>query len=335
MDEKHHTNDRKVTPDGAGMELPLAKASAIASATLWFKQGLALIEQQRWAEAIPHFDRALQLDERHAGAWALRGAAHAGVQDFAAALADAERALALAAAGAPFPARLIPPVVELQARSLYQLGRDEDALERLAELQRLEPPTTFQWALLGDTHRALQQHQEAISAYHQLVTHPQRNSLRSATSVVSWLTIAQYLFDQRAYHDALEASHLAVQVDPEQVNGWELQAQVWLALEQPEEALAAASRALTMDARSFAGWVMRARAACALRHDSEAHDAYEHARALVPTDDRRWSQLVSEEANMLFRLGRLKAWAAFLDVKNRQKLGLPQQGVGPEDEHGA
>ncbi|MGH2501345.1 MAG: tetratricopeptide repeat protein [Ktedonobacterales bacterium] len=278
--------------------------SADESADSWFKRGATLFNQQLFREAVPFFDRALTLDGHLTSAWALRGASRFGLSEYAAALPDVEYALALAKGAKPLGMAVFTRLLQLHAETLFRLGQYTKALGSFAELQRLGSLTAYKWTLLGDTYRALKHPKDAVAAYHQALTHPERDRLIDSITGAAWVSVAQVFLEQNDNVDALEASQLALRADPELVRGWGLQSQALRSLHRPAEALTAAQHALDLNPPYVYGWVMKAKALQMLKRYDDARDAYQQAQRLLQPQTREWNGVLRDVLLMLLLAGR-------------------------------
>jgi tetratricopeptide (TPR) repeat protein len=125
-------------------------------------RGKALVAQQKYAEALPLFERATQLASNHVEAWYNRGRALGNLGRPQEALAAYDRALALDPQYAP--------AWGSKGGALQQLGRSQEALATCDRALVLDPNLAMAWANKGSALSSLKRYEEALAAYERATT---------------------------------------------------------------------------------------------------------------------------------------------------------------------
>src|SRR5690606_11515081 len=149
-----------------------AKLTSIGTADALFRHGEVLAVHQLWHDAVSAYTRALALDGTNANAWYGRARAHQEIASFAAAVADARRAVALTAAATHAHGRRYR---HLLVRVLGQSFADGDRQPLTTALARwrfaFEHGDMLAGYLLAEHHARIgsdQQHEVLLSLYREL-----------------------------------------------------------------------------------------------------------------------------------------------------------------------
>lgn len=113
--------------------------------------------QERWADAIKHFDQALKLDPHNSDAWRERAHCRYCLNNFSAAISDARESL-----------RLYPEKAESMntlGLSLFYGGHRDEGLATLRRCRELHPDNASAHANIGFCLQAMELHREAAESF--------------------------------------------------------------------------------------------------------------------------------------------------------------------------
>ena len=282
-----------------------------------FRIGLSHYNQQRFEEALPYFDRAIQGDHSLGKAWAFRGATYIALeQDPTLVVRDLDHALTL----------LEPPIDENSRRmrglllgfrgaALCLLHRYAEAATGFEDARQYRLLPAWLSIRQGESYRALGQNQLAIAAYRRALEDPQRER----ATPDSWLQTAEALLELGDYPAAVDATRVAIERQPENALIWALQARALLALKRYQECLDSIERALAIDDQSYFAWGVKGAAARGLKRYEEAREAYHHAHMLALESPQARGPNIIGEFRMLLRLGRFgAAWRLAIGEAERR-----------------
>jgi tetratricopeptide (TPR) repeat protein len=227
-----------------------------ANANAWLNLGMTLSILDRESEALPAFERAIMLDPTDLTAWVFKGMALSGLDRGAEAMAVIDRALAL------------DPTDEdsLKAKELLISKREalEDALRLCDDTLPALPLLLKGWRMKAKTLRALGRLAEANEA--ERFT----QELGGKESEADWTD----------YGEQLQALERAQAFYPDSAAIWRDKGLALIRLGRVEEALAAYERATTIDPTFAGAWNGQAFALRALGRTAEAEEAERRAKEL-------------------------------------------------------
>ena len=165
---------------------------------------------------------------------------------------------------------------------------------------------------LGNTLRALDKYEEALTAYDQ--------ALRlDPTYAVAWYNKGRVLHDLRRYEEALTAYDQALRLDPNYARPWCGKGNVLYDLKRFEEALVAYDQTLRLDPNYARPWYGKALTLSNLKRYEEALAVYDQALHLDPTNASAWHY-----KGIVLRILKRNKEARQAEEKARQ-LGLNEQ----------
>lgn len=269
-------------------------------------------------EAIESYNRALELDDANARAWARRGQALRIIGQNQDALADVEQALKLnprhgwayivkgrileemgqferALAAYESSIQIKPDVQALYSQSLiyYTLGLWEEALEKLDQAIALNPKYHPSWAKRGQILRAQGQYLQALTAYNEALEIDNRYGW-------AWNGKGICLKALGRLEEAYEAFQHALEFRQDDVWVWYNLAETLLELNRNREALKAALQAVRIQPDHFYSWSKLAQIYRRLGSYEEALKAYQKTLSINP--NHVWS--INGKGIVLERLNR-------------------------------
>ncbi|HEX8732929.1 MAG TPA: toll/interleukin-1 receptor domain-containing protein [Ktedonobacterales bacterium] len=218
-----------LTPAGAA-PAPTAAAPSESADDL-NERGKALTAQQRYAEAVPLFERASQLAPTSFDAWANLGFLYGEVNRWPESLAACERAIALDQRSAAS--------WNNKGRALFSLQRYPEALSAYDQALAIDTNLTAAWIGKGSVLNELSRSSEALDALNRALE-------LDPAHTIAWNNKGRSLFDLRRYTEALDAYDHAVAIDPTYTLAVGNRAYPLRALGREAEAQAAEQRAKAM-----------------------------------------------------------------------------------------
>jgi tetratricopeptide (TPR) repeat protein len=194
------------------------------NANAWGNQGWMLNELKRYDEAETAYNRALELNDQLAWVWNNKGANLNDLNRYDEALTSFGHALAFDSTD--------PIVWYNRGNALYELGRYQEALE--AYDRGFDRDDARDWRAHAKTYRALGRNEEAVTAYqHALEIAP--------NDAVTEFNMGNALYELGRYHEALAAYDRGF--DRNDYRDWRAHAKVYRALGRHADAEAAERRA--------------------------------------------------------------------------------------------
>lgn len=191
-----------------------APAEASAAAAAYMAQGEQYLAQGDYAAALAEFEKAVAADANEPGAYFDRGLAHANLGDFDAAAADLERALELAPGGAD-TLSVLGQVYALRAATRSDSGDITGAVADVQEALRLNP---WNLNLYGELQRLSQSaavYEEKAAEYARYAAEGDSPGSAAYAAGMQHLLRAQLLNMSDEYSAAVEALTVAIEADPE------------------------------------------------------------------------------------------------------------------------
>lgn len=250
-----------------------------------FARGNALLAQQRFADAIGCYDKALEAQPTHVGALHRRGIALLQLRRFPQALASHDRALAISPGD--------PEGHCVRGNALFALSRCEDALRSYDRALAIQPNYPAALHSRGMVLRNLKRPVEAIASYDA--------ALRIKPDCIETLhNRAIALRDMGRLSEALASHEKALALRPADPLGQYNRAAVLADLGRNEDARAAYEQAIALN-RDFAeAYNNRGNLLLGLRRTTEALADYDSAITLRPN----FAAAHNNRGNVLFELGR-------------------------------
>jgi tetratricopeptide (TPR) repeat protein len=251
-----------MTPAGQ-VSAPSAPQTSESAADLVLR-GRGLSAQKQYADAVPLFERATQLEPDNWEAWANLGYVLGELEHWQEELPAVERALTLKPSDAVGWYN--------KGRALYGLKRNEEALSAYDRALMLDPNNAFTWGNKGNVLRYLKRYDEALVAYDR--------SIALGNDPIDWNGKGAVLQDLKRYDEALAAYEQTLTLDPKVAIAWANKGNVLYLLQRNEEALLAYERATTLDSNYTLAWTWKAATLRRLGRTAEAEAAERRAKEL-------------------------------------------------------
>jgi tetratricopeptide (TPR) repeat protein len=228
-------------------------------------QGWSLFAQERYAEALPYFECATQVDASAYEAWAGLGRTLEALGRNVDSLAASERAIALNPTHASAWLG--------RGNALYGLRRYNEALAAYERALEIDPNFAAAWNGKANTLRKSGRLHDALVAYDGALT-------LDPTLAFTWNDKGSVLFGLKRYDEALVAYELALALDRDFAVAWNGKGNALFGLNQLQEALAAYDRALTLDPAYANAWHNKSILLDAMGQTDDADAAEQQAKEL-------------------------------------------------------
>lgn len=215
-----------LTPQGEA-PAPVAPQPAESAADL-VDRGKALSAQQRYAEAMPLFERASQLDPRSIDAWFNIGYVGVMTREWQKTLNACERTILLDPRHAAAWSN--------KGAALNGLQRYAEGLPACEQAIALDPKLAAAWNGKGSALNGLQRYTEALAAYDQALA-------LDPKLIQAWTGKGAVLINLRRYAEGLAACEQAIVLDPRHALAWKNKSLALRNLGRAAEADQAARRA--------------------------------------------------------------------------------------------
>lgn len=229
--------------------------------------GAALVRLGRCPEAIPHLDRAIELDPNLAKSYFQRGLARADRGDFQGAADDFAEAV-----------RLEPEDIGSRsnhATALADLGQFEEAEAQFEIALKQQPGDAHMQLGRARIHALKGDKEAAIEAYGKIIAdHPE--------FLPALIARASLFAEFQRWQDAEADYSQAIQVDPRQSGLWEMRGSIRVEMDHLDEALADFAQAIQLDPQRAEGYSRRARALVRARRWEDALADFTEAVRLEP-----------------------------------------------------
>ena len=194
-------------------------------ASEWISKGNALKKLGRYAEAMEYYDKALEIDPKHALAWHNKGDALYALGRYEEAVDCYDRALEIDPNLAPAWAGKVD--------ALRKLGRYEEALKCLEKVREMDQKDAETWNNRGNVLRKLARYEEASAANSEMATKLIREGV--ALSMMGM------------HDEALNYFEKVLEIDPDYVAAWYNKGSVANKLGRYEEAIKCYDKALEIE----------------------------------------------------------------------------------------
>jgi protein O-GlcNAc transferase len=273
--------------DFPSAELRLRDALNFAprSVSILTNLAVALMQQQKAADALTFAMRACEIDPSNIEALLVVAGCHARAAQYQQALAACDRIIALE-----------PRLAEVhsnRAAALNGLGRHAEALASCDRAIALNPRLANAHNNRGNALAQLQRHEEALLAYDQ--------ALRVQPALgEAWVGRGQALARQKRREEALAAFARALELSPSLASAWVGRGNILIDLQRPDEAFLAFTRAIECKADISGGWLGRAIVLSQRGQADEALAAFAKALEIEPD----LAEARKERATLYAQLGR-------------------------------
>jgi tetratricopeptide (TPR) repeat protein len=203
---------------------------------IYIRQGDFLYESKRYVDAIPYYDKALELEPKDANAWYKKGRALSRRGKYEDAINCYDKAIEIS-----------PHHVDTwkkRGEALYSLKEYDLANESYDRATSINSDDTDLWTARSRCEYHLKNYEKAIEFATKAIE-------LDPSVAYAWFTKGRSLIKLKRFDKALEALNQTIQLDPNMTRAWWRRGQVHEALGKIEEALADYRQALKLD-RDFA-----------------------------------------------------------------------------------
>ena len=261
---------QRKNPEGAVEFIDRALRLRPDSAEALSNRGVALLELQRYAEALASYDRALQLRPDYVEALSNRGIALWRLKRHEEALADYDRAL-----------QLKPDYAEAlsnRGMALGELRRHEEALASYDRALQLRPDYAEALNNRGTALRELKRHEEALADH--------ERALQLKPDYAEALNNrGTALANLRRHEEALASYDRALQLKPDYAEALNNRGNALVSLKRTEEAVASYDRALQLKPDYAPALSNRGNALGDLRRHEDAARTFARLLEMAPDHD--------------------------------------------------
>ena len=230
----------------------------------WADLGWVLGQLRRHNEQLTACDRALALDDKQALVWSNKGGALVGLGNYREALAACDRAITLDPND--------PVAWNNKGASLNGLGRHKEALVAIDRALGLSE-TASRWINKGGALLGLGRYVEALAAY-------DRALALDPTDDMAWNNKGYALHGLQRDGEAMAAVDRSLALNPDLGEGWSTKGEILYGMRRYEDALICLDRAIRLIPNHPEIWHDRAVALRGLGRDAEAKAAEKRAREL-------------------------------------------------------
>ena len=283
--------------------------TANQKADLLYQQGLLLVSDRRYEEAIVSFDESLKIKDDSYKSWHYKGISLNNVGRYEEALASFDKALEFE--------KTDHQVWTKRGYALDSLEKYKEALASYDEAIKLKPDSPKAWYYRGLLLRRLGRFQEAIESYDKAIEFKPDyyQAWAKLTHALEWL--GRDICDRELISSAKKANEL---FQLGKYNDWYSQASVLSTLGCYKEAIACYDKALELQPGISINWNNRGVLLTKVGRYEEAIAYYEKAIEIEPRNYIAWAN----KGNALKNLGRYKEaiasyYKGFLSV---QKIGI-------------
>lgn len=170
-----------------------------------------------------------------------------------------------------------------KAMALNRLKRDSEALVFIEKAIRLDEKSPLSWDIKGDLLHGFGKYEEALDAYENAIKNSDEDELSE-----SLLDKAETLGHLERDEDALKIINQALELDPENPNGWDMKSDVLNELGRYDEALQAAEKGLSFDEEHVDLLIDMGSVLMRLGKDEESLSYFNKAIQFDSSDELSW-----------------------------------------------
>lgn len=239
----------------------------------WYNQGNILVRFNRYNEALNAYEKVVQIQPKKSEAWYNRGNVLVKLKRYAEALESYDRSL-----------QIQPNDDEAwhnRGALLRKFKRYDEALSSYDKALEIQPNKYETWHNRGNVLGKLQRYEEAIISYDRAIT-------IDAGKREVWLNRAVALCKLKRYEQAIASFEQAIGLDPTSPELWNMRASLLQQLGQYSEAIASFETAIHHQPNCYEAWLGKGSVLVQIKQYSEALTAYEKAIELKPSASEVW-----------------------------------------------
>ncbi len=255
---------------GRAVEVPLVGEKTVA---FWSNKGASLGPLGRHQEAIACYDKALEIDPRHANAWANKGNCLHSIGRYQEAIACLNEALEINPrfAGA----------WSNKGNSLNSLGRHQEAIACCDKALEIDPRLAGAWGNKGISLRSIGRLQEAIACHDKALEIDPRDAK-------AWANKGGSLDSLGRHQEAIACYDKALEIDPRFAGAWSNKGNSLNSLGRYQEAIACCDKALEIAPRLAGAWYCKATGLSSIGRSPEAIACFDKALEIDPRLAGAW-----------------------------------------------
>jgi len=276
----------------------------------WNNKGIALGNLGKLPEAIGCYDKALEINPRHAGVWSNKG-------------------IALKDLGKPQEAiKCFDKALEINPRhanawiakgsALKDLGKPHEALECFYKALEISPRDANAWCYKGNALTDLGKTWEAIGCYEKtLEINPREDG--------AWYNKGLALYNLGKLPEAIGCYDKALEINPRYVGAWHNKGLALYNLGKPREAIGCYDKALEINPKVAEAWNNKGGALNNLGKPREAIKCYDKSLEINPRHANAWHN----KGNALRDLGKpreaIKCYERFIEFASPEYASPVEQ----------
>ncbi len=271
-----------VTPVATGVtSSPVALSE---SHLAWLERADELFQQNRFADALPWYDKVVQIQPDAVTAWFKLALAQENLGNPEAAVVAYDRVLQLQ------PDDYLAWLK--RGNALEQLGRMDGAVAAYEEVLRIQPDNYWVWNDLGQVQERLNQLDVAIAAYNRAIQlKPDfQLALENRKRLLIALKRVETLYTLHHYEETVAACDQAIQDNPQDVDAWLMRGMALENLRRMPEAAMAYNRVVQLQPEDHVTWFKLGSLLENLDRVQQAAIAFGNVVRLQPTNHWAWHQ---------------------------------------------
>ncbi len=278
----------------------------------WLKKGNDLFDQAKYDEAIPCYDKVIEINPKNKWGWINKGATLIDLGKYEEAIKTYDKAIEIHPQSADVWCN--------KGNALYDLGKYEDAIVAFDKAIEIKTKFADAWNGKGIVLDNMERYEEAIEAYNKaIVIRPK--------FTFAWINKGLALANHDKYDEAIKAYDEAIRLDPNNVmarinKGYALGQHGKL-----DEAVGVIDEAIEIDPQAATLWALKGLVLNDQNKYDEAIKAYDEAIRLDPNVALAWSN----KGSVLNRLSKydeaIKACDKAIELDHDEALAWFNKGT--------
>ncbi len=247
----------------------------------WYNKGIALVESNRYEEAIECYDKAIEINAEDADVWYNKGVALDGLYRDEEARECYDNAI-----------ECYDKLIEIDPEdatewnnkgvALVGLNRNEEAIECFDKLIELGSEDADAWRKKGRALALLNRDEEAIECYDKAIEINPKDD-------VAWYNKGSALQKLGKYDEAIDCYDKAIEINPENADAWKNKGDALYKLGKSDEAIECFDKAIEINPENADVWNNKGFALMFLGKSDEAIECYDEAIEINPEDAHAWT----------------------------------------------
>jgi tetratricopeptide (TPR) repeat protein len=271
-----------LAPHSAMAVTPAVKAIGLDELLVWGERGDELVKQQRYAEAVACYDRAIQATPNDYLVWFKRGIALENLQDYEAAVESYDQVIRLRAEDylAWFK----------RGKALENLQQYEAAVECYDKVIEIQPENYWAWYERAKVLENSQQYEEAVAIYDRAIQlKPDfQLAIDRRKRLLSQLKQVDQLYGHQHYEEAIASCDRTLQAKPDDSLAWLMRGMALEKLQHYEDAATSYNRVVEIQPDDHIAWFKHGTVMEQLKRYKEAIQSYNKVVQLQPDNYWAW-----------------------------------------------